>query len=73
MFIQRKADIPSSEITPESTWLNRRQLMQGTAAVGAGLILPPSMAHAAPSYQRIANFVCIPTTCPQDSMAAHYW
>src|SRR5690606_16203944 len=34
MLIQRPADIPSSEITPESVYLNRRRFM-GTLAAGA--------------------------------------
>lgn len=47
--------IQPSDITPESTWLNRRQLMQGGAALGAGLILPAGLAHAAAAYQPIAQ------------------
>ena len=36
MLIRRPADIPSSEITPESVWLNRRQVLR--AAAGATLL-----------------------------------
>jgi len=36
MLIRRPPDIPSSEITPQSVWLRRRELMQAMA-VGAGL------------------------------------
>jgi sulfoxide reductase catalytic subunit YedY len=40
---------PSSEITPESVYLKRRQIMQASAAVAAGLAFPlsGSLAHAA--------------------------
>ena len=40
MLIRKAADILSSEITPESTYLNRRQFMAGAAGLGAGLLLP---------------------------------
>ena len=35
MLIKQPADIPSSEITPKSTYLNRRTFLAGAAAVGA--------------------------------------
>ena len=40
MLIRRPPAIPTSEITPERVYLNRRQFMGGAAAVGAGLCLP---------------------------------
>ena len=55
MLIRRPVDIPSSEITPESVYLNRRQFIRGAgAALGAaagGLVLgaSPSTADAAPT------------------------
>jgi len=36
--------IAPSEITPESVYLSRRELMSATAAVGAGLLLPDAFA-----------------------------
>lgn len=40
----------SSDITPESTWLNRRQLFKQAGLIGAAsLILPPHLAQAQPS------------------------
>lgn len=38
--------IPSSEITPESVWLNRRQLLQA-AGLGAGTLALPASSRAA--------------------------
>ena len=40
MLIRKAVDIPSSEITPEQVYLNRRQFMSGAAGLGAGLLLP---------------------------------
>ncbi len=45
MLIRRKTDIPSSEITPESAWFDRRSFVAGLAA--AGLV---GTARAAPRY-----------------------
>ncbi len=44
-----------SEITPESVYLNRRQLLRGGVALGAGLVLPPAGAAAALPYQAVAE------------------
>lgn len=44
-----------SEITPESVYLNRRQLLRGGVALGAGLLLPPAGAAAALPYQAVAE------------------
>ena len=35
MLIKKSADIPSSEITPKSLYLNRRKFLAGTALAGA--------------------------------------
>ena len=37
MLIKKPADIPSSEITPKSTFLNRRKFLLGAAATGAAV------------------------------------
>src|SRR6185437_5621511 len=37
MLIKKSSDIPSSEITPKSVYLNRRQFMAGATAFGAVL------------------------------------
>ncbi len=41
MLIKKTPDIPSSEITPKSLYLNRRQFMTGAAALTAGAALSP--------------------------------
>ncbi len=48
MLIKKPADIPSSEITPKSTYLNRRDFIAGLAAAGAvgGSIMDPRRAEA---------------------------
>jgi sulfoxide reductase catalytic subunit YedY len=38
MLIQKAADIPSSEITPKETYLNRRKFLAGAALAGAAAI-----------------------------------
>jgi sulfoxide reductase catalytic subunit YedY len=38
MLIKKPADIPSSEITPQKTYMNRRTFMAGAAITGAALI-----------------------------------
>lgn len=42
MIIRRPPDIPSSEITPESVYLNRRKFIKAAAASAAGLAIGPS-------------------------------
>jgi methionine sulfoxide reductase catalytic subunit len=37
MFIRKPADIPSSEITPKETYMNRRKFMLGAAVTGAAV------------------------------------
>ena len=39
MLIKKKGDIPSSEITPKETYLNRRKFMAGAAITGAAVFL----------------------------------
>ncbi len=46
MLIRRPADIPSSEITPEGTYLNRRSFLRRAAAGAAGLTLAPGAVGA---------------------------
>jgi len=55
MLIRRSNDIPSSEITPKSAYLNRRAFMAGAAAAGAAalagkgvasLLAPATSVHA---------------------------
>ncbi len=38
MRIQRKSDIPSSEITPKAVWMNRRTFMTAAAATGLAAV-----------------------------------
>ncbi len=50
MLIRRSDDTRSSEITPEETWLNRRQFIRASAGVGLGIALgTPALAAAARS------------------------
>ena len=46
MLIKKANDIPSSEITPRSTYLNRRNFMAGAAALGIAGIIHPKDARA---------------------------
>jgi sulfoxide reductase catalytic subunit YedY len=46
MLIKKTKDIPSSEITPRSAYLNRRNFMTGAAAVGVAGMLDPQRALA---------------------------
>jgi methionine sulfoxide reductase catalytic subunit len=42
MIIRRPSDIPSSEITPENVYVNRRKFIKAAAAGAAGLAVGPS-------------------------------
>ncbi len=42
MLIRRPPDIPSSEITPEDVYVNRRKFIQSAAGAAAGLAIGPS-------------------------------
>src|SRR6266403_339015 len=55
MLIRKPVAIPSSEITPKATYLDRRNFLAGTAIAGAAaitgvafrdLVAPPVTAHA---------------------------
>ena len=46
MLIRRPDDIPSSEITPESVYQNRRQFMGTAGALALGTALTPSALQA---------------------------
>jgi sulfoxide reductase catalytic subunit YedY len=46
MLIRRPDDIPSSEITPESLYQNRRQFMGAAGALALGSVLAPSALDA---------------------------
>ena len=47
MLIKPAADIPASEITPQSAYVRRREFLAGAAALGLGSLVPPA-ARAAP-------------------------
>ena len=38
MLIKKSSDIPNSEVTPKSVYLNRRKFLLGAGAAGAGLV-----------------------------------
>ena len=42
MLIRRPGDIPSSEITPEGVYVNRRKFIEAAGVIGAGAILAPA-------------------------------
>jgi methionine sulfoxide reductase catalytic subunit len=46
MIIRRPSDIPSSEITPEGVYLNRRTFIRAATAGAAGLAMAPSALRA---------------------------
>jgi sulfoxide reductase catalytic subunit YedY len=46
MIIRRPPDIPSSEITPEDIYVNRRKFIKAAAASAAGLAIGPSALSA---------------------------
>ena len=50
MLIRKPADIPSSEITSQSVYRNRRQFMRAAGSIGAGIALAgPALASAPPA------------------------
>ncbi|NNF14459.1 MAG: protein-methionine-sulfoxide reductase catalytic subunit MsrP [Gemmatimonadetes bacterium] len=53
MIIRRPPDIPSSEITPESVYVNRRKFIKAAAAGAAGFALGPSALYGAEQSQEI--------------------
>jgi sulfoxide reductase catalytic subunit YedY len=55
MLIRKANDIPSSEITPRSTYLNRRAFMAGAAALGVAGLLDPRLAAADTKLQTVKS------------------
>ena len=57
MLIKKADDIPSSEITPKSLYLNRRKFLAGTALAGAAAVAAGVGLHeiASPSSVAQAN------------------
>lgn len=55
MLIRRPDDIASSEITPESLYLDRRQFMGAAGALALGALAVPSALRAAPSAGRMQD------------------
>ena len=47
MIIRRPPDIPSSEITPQDVYVNRRRFIKAAAMGAAGLAVGPTAIHAA--------------------------
>jgi len=45
--IRKKSDIPYSEITPESVYLRRREIMKSAGLLGAALLLNPWLSASA--------------------------
>jgi sulfoxide reductase catalytic subunit YedY len=54
MLIRRPSDIPSSDITPESVYLDRRRFMGSVAAGAAAALVPGSIAACEPAEGRPA-------------------
>jgi sulfoxide reductase catalytic subunit YedY len=56
MLIRKPADILSSEITPESVYLNRRELLAAAGLAGTALLPEAVLAEDIPAkYQRLKN------------------
>ena len=49
---RKQSDIPSSEITPESAYINRRKFLGASAGIGAAAFLSPDAATASPLSTR---------------------
>jgi len=57
MIIRRPPDIPSSEITPEHVYLDRRRFVKGAvAAAGGALVGPYALSATAPQQEVPARF-----------------
>jgi methionine sulfoxide reductase catalytic subunit len=61
MLIKKSIDIPSSEITPKSAYLNRRTFMTGAAAFGAAGLGVERLAEIADPQTRAAAATKLPT------------
>ena len=53
MLIKKPADIPSSEITPKSVYLNRRKFIVGAAAAGAAALITGSISEVVSPSQKV--------------------
>jgi methionine sulfoxide reductase catalytic subunit len=62
MLIKKPADIPSSEITPKSVYMNRRKFMAGSAAVGAAALISGVSEVVSPSQRVRASGTKLQTT-----------
>ena len=72
MLIRKVPDIRSSEITPESVYLNRRDLLRAAGLSGAVLLPGVALAEDIPArYQRLENIVKSPlsTDAPATTFA----
>jgi len=54
MLIKKPNDIPSSEITPKSTYMNRRKFMTGVAAGGALLVAGRFLGHLLSPHETVS-------------------
>ncbi len=62
MQIRRGGDIPASQITPESVYLNRRAFMAAAGGVALGALLPPQLrAQAGPDDLKPTPYETITT------------
>ncbi len=72
MRIQRTSDIPSSEITPKETWMNRRAFMTAAAASGVAAVaaegvrrfLGPTTVHAEEKLTTVSSPLSTPGLAP---------
>jgi sulfoxide reductase catalytic subunit YedY len=72
MRIQRKNDIPSSEITPKEAWMNRRAFMAAAAATGFAAVagegvrrfLGPATVHAEDKLSTVKSPLSTPGLTP---------
>jgi methionine sulfoxide reductase catalytic subunit len=65
MVIRKSNDIPSSQITPKSVYLNRRAFMAGAAALGiAGMLEPRHAAADATKLQTVKSQLSTPGLTP---------
>src|SRR5271170_6544258 len=56
MLFRKAVDIPSSEITPRSTYMNRRNFLAGAAMAGAAVIAGSKIGElVSPSMAALAN------------------
>jgi sulfoxide reductase catalytic subunit YedY len=53
MLVKKSADIPSSEITPKSLYMNRRKFIAGASAAGAGLMMAQRLVDLVSPWQMV--------------------